>query len=182
MLPPLCGCGCRRASTVHKCAFVNTSGRPAPSAIVFFIETSGVFQKQVQKNKCRNVASRCSGPLQMLPLGRRLPSSLCHLLFSPTSRLLGAFYLSQSFKQAPKHTHTHLESVSLCFKLVPVINKSRGDTGIKIIDTFSIELIRLEIYQAVCVLSVVFVLYTVTPIWATVFVLMGCDTSEKGSQ
>ncbi len=93
-----------RASAVNKCAFVNMSGRPASSTIVFFIETSGVFQKQVQKNKCRNVVSRCSCPLQMVPLCGRVPSSPCHLLFSPTNCLLSSFYLSPSFKRALIHT------------------------------------------------------------------------------
>lgn len=62
-----------------------------PSTIVFFIETSGVFQKQVHENKCRNMGSRCSCPLQMVPLGRRVPSSPRHLLLSPTNCLLSSF-------------------------------------------------------------------------------------------
>lgn len=107
---------CARASAVHKCAFVNTIGHPTSSTIVFFIETSGVFQKQVQKNKCRNVLSCCSCTLQMVPLCRRVPSSPCHLLFSPTNCLLSSFYLSPSFKRALIQC-THKPSSTHCFTL-----------------------------------------------------------------
>lgn len=40
---------------VLECTFVNRSGHPASSTTVFFAEISVVFQKQVLKNKCRNV-------------------------------------------------------------------------------------------------------------------------------
>lgn len=107
MLPSLCVRGCTRSSAAHKCAFVNVSGRASSPTIVFFIETSGVFQKQVHKNKRRNVASRCSCPIQMVPRGRRVPSSPCHLLIPPTNCLLDSFYLSPSFTHTHKLAHSH---------------------------------------------------------------------------
>lgn len=102
--------GCKRDSAAHKCAFVNTSGRPASSAILFFMETSAVFQKQVQKkNKCRNVASCCSCPVQMVPLCRRVPSSPP----SPAAfshKLPLKLLLSVAIILAGTHTHTHTKT------------------------------------------------------------------------
>lgn len=62
------------------------------------------FKNKCGKNKCRNVLSCCSCPLQMVLLCRRVPSSPCHLLFSPTNCLLSCFYLLPSFKRALIHT------------------------------------------------------------------------------
>lgn len=130
---PLAACvrGCTRSSAAHKCAFVNVSGRASSPTIVFFIETSGVFQKQVHKNKCRNVASRCSCPIQMVPHGRRVPSSPCHLLIPPTNCLLDSFYLSPSFTHTQTCTHTHTPSFTLSFNPVYLVVKKETETAVK---------------------------------------------------
>lgn len=61
------------------------------NCVLHWNETSGVFQKQVHENKYGNMVSRCSCPLQMVSLGRRVPSSPRHLLLSPTNCLLSSF-------------------------------------------------------------------------------------------
>lgn len=59
------------------------SGHPAVSAVACLTETSDLFQEtsagrqkqKKEKNKCGNVVSCCSRPLQMVPLCRQVPSS-----------------------------------------------------------------------------------------------------------
>ncbi len=148
----------------ENCAFVNASGHPASSAIVFFIETSGVFQKQVLKNKCRNVVSCCSCPLQMVSLGRRVPSSPCHLLFSPTNHLLSSFYLSPSFRRALTLTHLPSHFVLLCFSPVPVKDKNccgRGtkNTNMVLFDRSVLKSTTLFTYNLSCFVFVLLHLY-----------------------
>lgn len=52
-----------------------------------------------------------------------VPSSPCHLLFSPTNCLFCCFYLSPSFKRALTHTQLPSHFVSLCFNLVKDRNR-----------------------------------------------------------
>lgn len=56
-----------------------------------------------------------------------VPSSPCHLLFSPTNCLFCCFYLSPSFKRALTHTQLPSHFVSLCFN--PVKDRNRCERG-----------------------------------------------------
>lgn len=94
-----------QACVVHQCAFVNRSGHPASS--VFFIEISVVFQKQVLKNKCRNVVPRCWCTLQMVPLSRQIHSSPLYLVFFSHWRTLQCLLSIISVGQTNNPTSTH---------------------------------------------------------------------------
>lgn len=91
-----------RESVVLECTFVNSSGHPASSTTVFFTEISVVFQKQVLKNKCRNVVPRCSCALQMVPLSMRIGSSPFYLRFFCHWRILQRLFSIMSVGQTNK--------------------------------------------------------------------------------
>lgn len=108
-------------SVVLECTFVNRSGHPASSTTVFFAEISVVFQKQVLKNKCRNVVPRCLCTLQMVPLSMRIGSSPFYLRFFCHWRTLQRLFSIMSVGQTNK-PHSRL-----CFSPVNAKNNEKTD-------------------------------------------------------
>lgn len=131
------------------------------------------------------MVSRCSCPLQMVPLGRRVPSSPRHLLLSPTNCLLSSFFICHHHLSRHSHACIKLPShwVSLCFNLILFKDKGHSEVEIK---RHQFALSSLYWFQnPEAFLSCVCVYYCAlefTPLWDTAVDQIRCDSGGKGKQ
>lgn len=134
-------------SLVLECAFVNSSGHQASSTTVFFVKISGFFfcfQKQVLKNKCRNVVPRCSCTLQMVPLSMRKGSSPFYLGFFCHWQTLQCLFSIMSVGQTNK-PHSRLSFSRVNAKNIEKTNKDSNLICLHLLDMFVCTVFSLNI-------------------------------------